>query len=221
MNIARYIDHTALSADTTIAKINQLCQEAISHHFWSVCINPAYISLAKSLLKDTDVKVCTVIGFPLGANMPEVKAYETKLAIDAGTDEVDMVVNIGWVKSGLWEEVKQDISLVFQACDQTPLKVIFETCLLTDDEIIKLSKICSEIGVAFVKTSTGFSHNGATIEAVTIMQQHVSENVKIKASGGVRSKETAEQMIKAGASRLGTSSGVAIVTGMATPNSQY
>lgn len=220
-NIAHYIDHTALTADTTEEKIQQLCLEAKTHQFWSVCINPAYIPLAKTLLVGSNVKICTVIGFPLGANMSQVKAYETEQAILAGADEIDMVVNIGWVKSGLWQQVEQDIRAVFLACDGKPLKVIFETCLLTEQEIQKLSKICLEIGVAFVKTSTGFSHGGATVEAVTLMKEVVKDKVAIKASGGVRSAETAKQMLNAGATRLGTSSGVSIITGQGAASGQY
>lgn len=219
--LAQYIDHTALSADTTEQKIHQLCEEAKTYQFWSVCINPAYIPLAKTLLANSAVKICTVIGFPLGANMTQVKVYETEQAILAGAQEIDMVVNVGWLKSGLWDKVRSDIQAIFQACRGVPLKVIFETCLLNEQEIRQLSQICADIGVAFVKTSTGFSTGGATVEAVELMKNAVGDAVKIKASGGIRSRETAEQMLTAGASRLGTSSGVAIVTNQTVENTQY
>ncbi|OOF71486.1 deoxyribose-phosphate aldolase [Rodentibacter caecimuris] len=220
-SLAQYIDHTALAADTTEQKIQHLCQEAKTYGFWSVCINPAYIPFAKKLLADSDVKICTVIGFPLGANMTQVKSYETEQAILAGAQEIDMVVNVGWVKSELWDKVRSDIQAVFDACRGVPLKVILETCLLTEQEICQLCQICLEIGVAFVKTSTGFSSGGATVEAVELMKQVVGESVKIKASGGVRCRATAQQMLEAGASRLGTSSGVAIVTDKESTNAQY
>ncbi|KAE9541481.1 deoxyribose-phosphate aldolase [Ursidibacter maritimus] len=219
--ISQYIDHTALSADTTEEKIKSLCLEAEKFQFWSVCINPAYIPLAKKMLANSDVKICTVVGFPLGATLSKVKVFEAISAIEMGADEIDMVVNIGWVKSGKWNAVREDIQCVFDACVTTPLKVIFETCLLNEQEIENLGKICSDIGVAFIKTSTGFSHSGATINAVKLMKQSVGNSVQIKASGGIKTKEVAEQMLLAGATRLGTSSGVMIITGESNTTGQY
>lgn len=221
MNLAKCIDHTALLPNITENQITQLCNEALLHNFCSVCVNPCYIPLAKNLLQNSNVKICTVIGFPLGANQSDVKAFEAKKAIEAGADEIDMVVNIGWVKSGNWQGVKDDITAVFQACQSKTLKVIFETCLLTDDEIIKLCEICSQIGVAFVKTSTGFSTSGATTEVVQLMKKSIYNNVEIKASGGIRDLVTAQKMLQAGATRLGTSASVAIITNQSTAESKY
>ena len=218
--LAQYIDHTALTAEKNEQDISTLCNEAIEHGFYSVCINSGYIPLAKEKLAGSNVKICTVVGFPLGANLTSVKAFETQEAIKAGANEIDMVINVGWIKSQKWDEVKQDIQAVFNACNGTPLKVILETCLLTKDEIVKACQICKEIGVAFVKTSTGFNKGGATVEDVALMKQTVG-NIGVKASGGVRDTETALAMIKAGATRIGASAGIAIISGTQDTQSTY
>lgn len=218
--LAQYIDHTALTTEKNEQDILTLCNEAIEHGFYSVCINSAYIPLAKEKLAGSNVKICTVVGFPLGANLTSVKSFETQESIKAGADEIDMVINVGWIKSQKWDAVKQDIQAVSDACDGTPLKVILETCLLTKDEIVKACEICKEIGVAFVKTSTGFNKGGATVEDVALMKQTVG-NIGVKASGGVRDTETALVMIKAGATRIGASAGIAIISGTQDTQSTY
>lgn len=218
--LAQYIDHTALTAEKNEQDISTLCNEAIEHGFYSVCINSGYIPLAKEKLAGSNVKICTVVGFPLGANLTSVKAFETQESIKAGANEIDMVINVGWIKSQKWDAVKQDIQAVFNACDGTPLKVILETCLLTKDEIVKACEICKEIGVAFVKTSTGFNKGGATVEDVALMKNTVG-NIGVKASGGVRDTETALAMIKAGATRIGASAGIAIISGTQDTQSTY
>lgn len=212
IELAKYIDHTALTAEKTEQDILKLCDEALEYGFYSVCINPCHIPLAKEKLADSAVKICTVIGFPLGANMTAVKAFETEQAIKAGAGEIDMVINVGWIKSQQWGKVRQDIQAVFNACNGTPLKVILETCLLTREEIIKACEICKAIGVAFVKTSTGFNKGGATVEDVALMKKTVGD-IGVKASGGVRDTQTALAMIEAGATRIGASAGIAIVKG--------
>ncbi|MDC2825943.1 deoxyribose-phosphate aldolase [Rodentibacter pneumotropicus] len=208
--LAKYIDHTALTAEKNEQDILTLCDEAIKYGFYSVCINSGYIPLAKEKLAGSDVKICTVVGFPLGANLTSVKAFETQEAIKAGANEIDMVINVGWIKSNKWQAVKDDIQAVLNACNGVPLKVILETCLLTKDEIIKACEICKKIGVAFVKTSTGFSKGGALVEDVALMKKIVG-NIGVKASGGVRDTETALAMIKAGATRIGASASIAII----------
>ena len=218
--LAQYIDHTALTAEKNEQDILTLCNEAIEHGFYSVCINSSYIPLAKEKLAGSNVKICTVVGFPLGANLTSVKALETQESIKAGANEIDMVINVGWIKSQKWDAVKQDIQAVFNACNGAPLKVILETCLLTKDEIVKACEICKEIGVAFVKTSTGFNKGGATLEDVALMKQTVG-NIGVKASGGVRDTETALAMIKAGATRIGASAGIAIISGTQDAQSTY
>lgn len=211
--INRLIDHTLLKADATREQIKTLCKEALEYHFFSVCINPFYVSFAKEILKESDVSVCTVIGFPLGANATETKVYETKKAISDGADEIDMVINIGAIKNKEWELVEKDIHEVVLAASPKIVKVIFETCLLSDDEKIKACKIASSAGAHFVKTSTGFSTSGATIADVELMKKNILSNMEVKASGGVRDLDAALLFTKAGATRLGTSSGIAIVTG--------
>ena len=218
--LAQYIDHTALTAEKNEQDISTLCHEAIEHGFYSVCINSGYIPLAKEKLAGSNVKICTVVGFPLGANLTSVKALETQESIKAGANEIDMVINVGWIKSQKWDAVKQDIQAVFNACNGAPLKVILETCLLTKDEIVKACEICKEIGVAFVKTSTGFNKGGATVEDVALMKQTVG-NIGVKASGSVRDTETALAMIKAGATRFGASAGIAIIGGTQDTQSTY
>ncbi|MFD0966104.1 deoxyribose-phosphate aldolase [Seminibacterium arietis] len=219
-DIAKYIDHTALTAEKNEKDILQLCDEALENGFYSVCINSGYIPLAKERLKNSDVKICTVVGFPLGANLTAVKAFETQEAIKAGANEIDMVINVGWIKSECWDLVKEDIKAVLTACAGVPLKVILETCLLSKAEIIKACEICRELNVAFVKTSTGFNKGGATVEDVALMKQTVGE-IGVKASGGVRDTATAIAMIKAGATRIGASAGIAIINGLVDKESNY
>jgi deoxyribose-phosphate aldolase len=214
-SLADYIDHTLLKPEATPDAIRTLCEEARVNGFKSVCVNSGYVALAASLLDDTPVLVCSVVGFPLGAMATAAKAVEARGAIDDGAREIDMVVPVGLVKAGEWESVAADIAAVHAACGDVPLKVIFETCLLDDREKRELCRICCDIGVAFVKTSTGFGSGGATLADVRLMRESVGEAIGVKASGGVRDRETALAMIEAGATRLGTSSGVAIVTGSA------
>ncbi|MCO6549163.1 MAG: deoxyribose-phosphate aldolase [Gilliamella sp.] len=221
MSYAKYIDHTLLAMNATKDQITKLCEEAKQYHFYSVCVNSGYVPLVASLLKGSDVKVCSVVGFPLGAMLTSAKAFETEMAVKAGAQEIDMVINVGWLKSNDWDAVKQDIEAVFNACGAVPLKVILETCLLTKDEIVKVCEICKQIGVAFVKTSTGFSVSGATVEDVKLMRDTVGNEMGVKASGGIRDRQTAEKMVQAGASRLGASAGIAIVSGDATSTSDY
>jgi deoxyribose-phosphate aldolase len=211
--IAKMIDHTLLKADAKKEEIEKLCEEAKEHHFASVCVNPTWVSLSSSLLEGTDVKVCTVIGFPLGANTPEVKAFEAQNAISNGATEVDMVINIGALKDGNDQEVKRDIQTVVEASKGVLVKVIIETCLLTEDEKIRACKLAVEAGADYVKTSTGFSTGGATVEDVALMRKTVGPDVGVKASGGVRNAEGAKAVIEAGATRIGASSGIAIVNG--------
>lgn len=211
-NIAQMIDHTLLKADATKDEIKTLCEEAEKYHFASVCVNPTWVEYAADILKDTDVVVCTVIGFPLGASTPETKAFETKDAIKKGATEVDMVVNIGALKDGNLDLVEKDIQTVTSAAKGKALvKVIIETCLLNEDEKRKACEIAKRAGAEFVKTSTGFSTGGATEQDVALMRETVGSKMGVKASGGVRSKEDVEKMIKAGANRIGASSGVKIM----------
>ncbi len=219
--LAKFIDHTALTAEKTEKDIVQLCQEALEHHFCSVCINSGYIPLAKQQLSGSDVKICTVVGFPLGANLSAVKAFEAQKAIEAGAEEIDMVINVGWIKSGKWEDVQADIQAVLNACNGKTLKVILETCLLSKDEIVQACTICRELNVGFVKTSTGFNKGGATVEDIALMRKIVGENIGVKASGGVRDTETAISMINAGATRIGASAGIAIISGLQDNQGDY
>ncbi|HWO77695.1 MAG TPA: deoxyribose-phosphate aldolase [Bacillus sp. (in: firmicutes)] len=212
--IAKLIDHTLLKPEATKEQIIKLCAEAKEHHFASVCVNPYWVKLASEELKDTDVKVCTVIGFPLGASTPEVKAFETKNAVENGAGEVDMVINIGALKSGLYDVVLDDIRSVVEAAGNVLTKVIIETALLSDEEKVKACQLAVQAGADFVKTSTGFSGGGATALDVELMRKTVGPDVGVKASGGIRSSQDAETMIVAGANRLGASSGVEIVKGL-------
>ncbi|MGL4818883.1 MAG: deoxyribose-phosphate aldolase [Bacilli bacterium] len=214
VNYAKLIDHTALKADTRRAAIEVLCEEAKQHSFASVCVNPTWIPLCAELLEESDVLVCTVIGFPLGANTPETKAFETRDAVAKGAQEVDMVINIAALKDGDLDLVRHDIRAVVQAAgDKAIVKVIIETCLLTDEEKVTVCRIAKEEGVDFVKTSTGFSTGGATVEDVRLMRQTVGDACGVKASGGVRDQQGMDAMVEAGANRIGTSSGVALVSG--------
>ncbi len=213
-NIAKMIDHTLLKADTKKEQIVKLCEEAKQYGFASVCVNPTWVATAAELLKGTDVKVCTVIGFPLGANTPETKAFETKDAIEKGATEVDTVINIGALKDGNDELVERDIRAVVDAAKGKALvKVIIEACLLTEEEKVRACELAVKAGADYVKTSTGFSTGGATVEDVALMRKTVGPEIGVKASGGVRDLQGAEAMIKAGATRIGASSGVAIVQG--------
>ncbi|MGM0396386.1 MAG: deoxyribose-phosphate aldolase [Bacillota bacterium] len=212
IDVAGIIDHTALKADTPKDSIKVLCKEAISHKFKAVCVNPVHVKFCSELLKGSQVRVATVIGFPLGANTSQTKAFETKDAIAMGADEVDMVINIGAMKDGNYNLVKEDIEAVVLAADKKALvKVIIETALLTDEEKKKACELAMEAGADFVKTSTGFSTGGATLEDVRLMKSVVGEKLGVKASGGVKDYETAVAMMEAGATRIGTSSGVKIV----------
>ncbi|MCL2865372.1 MAG: deoxyribose-phosphate aldolase [Lachnospiraceae bacterium] len=213
--MSKYIDHTLLKQNATKEEIMTLCQEAKDNHFMSVCVNPSYVSFSHECLKGSDVKVCTVIGFPLGATTTKTKVFEAKEAVANGALEIDMVVSVGAIKSGDWAYVKKDIKEVNAIKGQALLKVIIETCLLTDAEKVQVCTICKEIGVDFVKTSTGFSTGGATVKDVILMRKTVGPDIGVKASGGVRDTKTARAMIDAGANRLGTSSGIAIVSGKA------
>ena len=213
MKLNKYIDHTLLKADASQEQIETLIEEAKKYDFASVCVNPTWVSFAAQALKATDVKVCTVIGFPLGANTPELKAFETSDAIQNGANEVDMVINIGALKSRNFDLVERDIRAVVEAAKGTLVKVIIETCLLTDDEKVKACQIAQKAGADFVKTSTGFSTGGATVADVALMRKTVGPDMGVKASGGARSYEDALAFIKAGATRIGASSGVAIIEG--------
>lgn len=220
-DIAKIIDHTILKPEASVDAVEKICKEALEHKFASVCINPCHVALCSKLLKDSSVKVCTVIGFPLGATTKEVKVFETKNAIDNGAEEVDMVINIGALKDKNYDYVKEDIKSVVEAAKGKALtKVIIETCLLTDDEKIIACKLSKEAGADFVKTSTGFSKGGATKEDVKLMRDTVGVNMGVKASGGVRSTEDALNVIEAGASRIGASASISICEGTKS-NSTY
>lgn len=220
-DLARMIDHTILKADATEMEVKKLCTEALEYNFASVCINPSMVEKAANMLKGSDVKVCTVIGFPLGATTTEVKAFETEDVIKKGATEVDMVINIGKLKEGNIEYVKKDIEAVVNAAKGKALtKVIIETCLLTDEEKVTACKLSKEAGADFVKTSTGFSTGGATASDIKLMRETVGPNLGVKASGGVRSLEDAMAMIENGATRIGASASIAICEGTKS-NSTY
>jgi deoxyribose-phosphate aldolase len=213
-NIAGMIDHTLLKANATESEIVQLAEEAKKYSFASVCVNPTWVKTAGDVLAGTSVKVCTVIGFPLGASTSETKAFETANAIQDGATEVDMVINIGALKSQNDQLVEQDIRAVVEAAKGKALtKVIIETCLLTDEEKVHACELAVKAGANYVKTSTGFSTGGATVEDIRLMRKTVGPEIGVKASGGVRSREDALAMIEAGATRIGASSGIAIVNG--------
>ena len=211
MKTSKYIDHTLLKPDATSADISRLCEEARVGDFASVCVNPCHIAQAKQLLEGSGVKVCCVIGFPLGAMTTESKVFEASNAIALGADEVDMVLNIGWVKEGNTEQVTAEIHAVKEAVGDHILKVILETCLLNEEEIVTACQCAKKAGADFVKTSTGFSKAGATVEAVKLMRATVGDAMGVKASGGIRTPEDFQAMIDAGASRIGTSSGAALL----------
>ncbi|MCB0153377.1 MAG: deoxyribose-phosphate aldolase [Anaerolineae bacterium] len=213
IEVAHLIDHTLLKPDATVQQVSQLCHEALLHRFASVCINPTHVKLAANLLQNSDIKVCTVVGFPLGATSPQAKAFETEQALADGATEIDMVINIGALKGGDDEMVRRDIAGVAQAAHRhgALCKVIIETALLTEEEKIRACQLAKEAGADFVKTSTGFSGGGATIEDVQLMRQVVGPKIGVKASGGIRNLADAKNMIAAGATRLGASAGVKIV----------
>ncbi|EMG1601020.1 deoxyribose-phosphate aldolase [Enterococcus faecalis] len=214
MELNRMIDHTILKPEATEAAVQKIIDEAKEYNFFSVCINPCWVAFASEQLADTDVAVCTVIGFPLGANTPEVKAYEAADAIKNGANEVDMVINIGALKSQQYDYVRQDIQGVVDAAKGKALvKVIIETALLTDEEKVKACELAKEAGADFVKTSTGFSTGGAKVADIRLMRETVGPDMGVKASGGVHNAEEALAMIEAGAKRIGASTGVAIVSG--------
>lgn len=211
MELNSLIDHTNLKNTATLKDIENLCNEALKYHFASVCIYPYYVPLASKLLKGSNVNVCAVVGFPMGMNTKEVKVFEAINAIENGADEIDMVINIAALKNKDYGYVKEEIEEIRDAIDGKTLKVIIETCLLTEEEIIKMTEICNETFVNFIKTSTGFSTYGARVEDVELINKHKSEVLEIKASGGIRDLKTLEAMVKAGATRVGASASVKIM----------
>ena len=206
----KLFDHTILKADATKEAVKKVCREAAEYGFMSVCVNGFYTSFVREQLKGSGVKVCTVVGFPLGQMSTRATAAEARIAVEDGADEIDMVINVGALKDGDYETVREDIRQVKEACKDALLKVIIETCLLTQDEKRKACELAKEAGADFVKTSTGFSAGGATQEDVSLMRSIVGDSMGVKASGGIRDRQTAEKMLKAGASRLGTSATTAI-----------
>ncbi len=222
MKLQQYIDHTLLKPQATEDQVKKICEEAREYGFASVCVNSYYTALVRKELDGTQVKTCVVVGFPLGATTKEVKAFETKNAIENGAQEIDMVINVGALKSKKYDDVKSDIKAVVDAAKGKALvKVILETCLLTDEEKVKACEISKEVGADFVKTSTGFSTGGATVEDIKLMRETVGPDMGVKASGGVRTKEDAEAVIAAGASRIGASASIAIAEGTKDSNSGY
>lgn len=211
MNLNKMIDHTLLKPEATKEMIENLCREAKEFDFKSVCVNPYWVSTAYEELRDSDVLVCTVVGFPLGATTKETKFFETDFAVQEGADEIDMVINVGALKSKHYDVVLEDIKSVVQAANGRTVKVIIETCLLTDEEKVKACELSKEAGANFVKTSTGFSTAGANVEDVELMRSIVGDALEVKASGGIRDLDTALKMIEAGATRLGVSAGVQIM----------
>ena len=211
MGLNKYIDHTILKATASSSDIQKLCEEAIEHEFYSVCVNGCYVADAKHLLQGTDVKVAAVVGFPLGAMTTAAKVFEAKEAVENGAGEIDMVINIAKLKDGEFEFVENEIRQIKEAIGDNVLKVIIETCYLTDEEKVKACELSLAAKADFVKTSTGFGTGGATYEDVKLMKSVVGDNAKVKASGGVRDKETAQKYVDLGAERLGTSSGIEIV----------
>ena len=211
MGLNKYIDHTILKATASSSDVQKLCEEAIEHEFYSVCVNGCYVADAKHLLQGTDVKVAAVVGFPLGAMTTAAKVFEAKEAIENGASEIDMVINVAKLKDGEFEYVENEIRQIKEAIGDNVLKVIIETCYLTDEEKVKACELSLVAKADFVKTSTGFGNGGATYEDVKLMKSVVGDNAKVKASGGVRDKETAQKYVDLGAERLGTSSGIDIV----------
>ncbi len=221
MTFNKLIDHTLLKPDASDADIDKLCAEAQQYDFASVCVNPHFVSRCATNLKGSNVKVCTVIGFPLGQTLTSVKVYETKAAIKAGAEEIDMVINISMLKQRLDIEFQGEIAQVKQACAGHLLKVIIETCLLSDEEKVRACRLAVRAGADYVKTSTGFASGGATIADVALMRQTVGPTIGVKASGGIRSLEDVKAMVEAGATRIGTSSGVKIMNGRQAEGGKY
>lgn len=213
INLEKYIDHTLLKPTATFNEIEKLCQEAIDYQFFSVCVNSGYVPFAKQILKNTDVKVCSVVGFPLGAMSPLAKIYETSQALKDGADEIDMVMNVGYFKTGQIAKVLDEITQIKQETDKKILKVILETCFLSDEQKKLACQVCVDAGADFVKTSTGFGSGGATPQDVILMRDIVAGKAKVKASGGIRDQKTALEYIALGIERIGTSNGIAIVKG--------
>lgn len=213
VNLAQYIDHTLLKATATATDIAALCEEARQHAFKAVCVNPVYVPLARQELAGSGVLIATVCGFPLGAVLPSQKAAEARLSLEAGANEVDMVMHIGAALAGNWRTVEEDLQAVREATAGAVLKVIIETCSLTDDQKVRATEAALNVGAEFVKTSTGFGTGGATLQDVRLIKRVVGDSAHIKAAGGIRTRADAEAMIAAGATRLGTSGGVAIVGG--------
>ena len=211
MGLNKYIDHTILKATASGTDVQKLCEEAIEHEFYSVCVNGCYVADAKHLLQGTDVKIAAVVGFPLGAMTTAAKVFEAKEAVENGASEIDMVINVAKLKDGEFEFVENEIRQIKEAIGDNVLKVIIETCYLTDEEKVKACELSLVANADFVKTSTGFGTGGATYEDVKLMKSVVGDNAKVKASGGVRDKETAQKYVELGAERLGTSSGIDIV----------
>lgn len=209
--INKLIDHTLLKQDATSAQIEILCTEAREHDFMSVCVNPSYVELSAKLLSGSDVKVCTVVGFPLGMTTTASKVFEANQALNHGATEIDMVINVGALKEKRDAYVRDEIAAIKEVCGDNILKVILETCLLNEEEIIRACRLAVEAGADFVKTSTGFSTGGATVEDVRLMKETVGERAEVKASGGVRSITDLQAMVEAGATRIGTSGGVALI----------
>ena len=209
----KLFDHTILKADAGEQAVKKICNEAKEHGFMSVCVNSYYTAFVAEQLKGTDIKVCTVVGFPLGQMSTKAKAFETACAVADGAQEIDMVINVAALKDGKYDVVAEDIQAVKAACGDALLKVILETCLLNKEEIVKACELCVEAGADFVKTSTGFSAGGATAEDIALMRKTVGPDVGVKASGGVRDAETAMAMVEAGASRIGASATIAILAG--------
>ncbi len=218
MKISKYIDHTLLKPQASKADLAKLCTEAIEHDFKAVCVNPCNVAYCAKLLAGSKVKLASVVGFPLGASIPSIKSAETLMAVEDGANEIDMVINIGALKDKNFDLVEADIKAVVQSAEGNTVKVIIETCLLTNPEKVKACELAKAAGAHFVKTSTGFSTGGATEEDVKLMKKTVGDDLEVKASGGVRSYEDAMAMIEAGATRIGTSSGVAILHGEKAEN---
>ena len=213
MELNRMIDHTLLKANATRAQIEKLCDEALEYNFASVCVNTCWVPFAHEKLAGSEVNTCCVVGFPLGAMLTEAKAAETRLAVEAGADEVDMVINIGWLLDGEYDAVRDDIAAVVKAADGKCVKVIIEACLLTDEQKVKACELSVEAGATFVKTSTGFSTGGATVADVALMRKTVGDRCLVKAAGGIHTADEARAMVEAGADRLGCSAGIQIMAG--------
>ena len=211
MNIAHFIDHTMLKADAPDSLVRQYCEEAIKEGFASVCVNSSYVPMVADLLRGSGIACCSVVGFPLGAMSTAAKAFEAHQAVQDGADEIDMVINISAIKSGRWDLVEEDIRAVTAAAAPAPVKVILETCLLTDEEKRKACSSAESGGAAFVKTSTGLSTGGATVEDVRLMKEAVGDRLKIKASGGIRTKAFAVELLEAGADRIGAGNGMLLL----------